>query len=212
MENYKIKNYGQARIFKSTQLERLSKTKPWVIYSLYIPICFAMLFYVISSKTYSIGFILTLYFIAMFSWTLFEYLAHRFLFHLNATSNFGRRLVYIFHGNHHEYPRDTERLFMPPLPSIIMGSTVFGIFTAISYLFTGTINFSLIYFPGFISGYLIYVSMHYAIHTFTPPKLLKGLWRNHHLHHYKYHDKGFGVSSPLWDIIFKTVPKNHTKT
>lgn len=207
MENLKIKNKGQARIFNNTHLERLSKTRPWVIYSIYIPVCFSMLWYINWLQSFSIGFIVFLYLIAMFSWTLFEYLAHRFLFHFNSTSDFGNRLVYIFHGNHHEYPRDTQRLFMPPLPSIIMGTIVFGIFATISYLFSGTINYSLIYFPGFISGYLIYVSMHYAIHTYAPPKMLKGLWKNHHLHHYKYHDKGFGVSSSLWDIIFKTVPK-----
>lgn len=207
MEDLKIKNTGQARIFTNTYLESLSKTKPWVIYSIYIPLCMAMIWYVKSLNIYSTGFIVMFFLIAMFSWTLFEYLAHRFLFHLHARSEFGRRLVFIFHGNHHEYPRDTDRLFMPPLPSIIIGATVFAIFAALFYIFTGSINMSLIFFPGFISGYLIYVSLHYAIHTFTPPKMLKALWRNHHLHHYKYHDKGFGVSSPIWDIIFKTVPK-----
>lgn len=208
MENLKIKNSGQAQIFKSAKLESLTKTKPWIIYSIYIPICLAMLNYASNLPGLSMFFIISLYFIAMLSWTLFEYIAHRFLFHLNAKSEFGKRIVYIFHGNHHEYPRDTERLFMPPLPSILLGGIVFGIIALISFLFTGTIIYSFIFFPGYISGYLIYVSMHYAIHTFAPPKMLKALWRNHHLHHYKNHDKGYGVSSPFWDIIFRTVPKN----
>jgi sterol desaturase/sphingolipid hydroxylase (fatty acid hydroxylase superfamily) len=63
------------------------------------------------------------------------------------------------------------------------------------------------FFPGFLFGYLIYGSMHFAIHAIAPPKMLKALWRNHHLHHYKAPDKGFGVSSVLWDVIFRTVPK-----
>ena len=54
--------------------------------------------------------------------------------------------------------------------------------------------------------YLMYGSMHYAIHAFTPPAKLKALWRNHHLHHYKYPQMGFGVSSVIWDVIFGTVP------
>lgn len=33
---------------------------------------------------------------------------------------------------------------------------------------------------------------------------MKPLWRNHHLHHYKDEEKGFGVSSLLWDWIFNT--------
>jgi len=34
---------------------------------------------------------------------------------------------------------------------------------------------------------------------------MKGLWRNHHLHHYKHSDMGFGVSSTLWDHVFGTM-------
>ena len=33
---------------------------------------------------------------------------------------------------------------------------------------------------------------------------MKPIWRNHHLHHYKNDDKGFGVSSHLWDKVFGT--------
>jgi len=208
VNSLKIKNKGQARIFKDDQMESLTKTKPWIIYSIYIPVCSVMLNHGSAITGFSWISIAGLFIIAMLSWTLFEYFAHRYLFHLNPVSRWGKRIIYIFHGNHHEFPRDTDRLFMPPVPSILIGSILFGIFAGISYLLTGTINYSFFFFPGFITGYLIYVSMHYAIHTYAPPKLLKGLWRNHYLHHYQHHDKGYGVSTPFWDIIFKTVPKN----
>lgn len=206
MDQVKNNNKGQARIFRNNILEGLTKTRPWIIYSIYIPVCATMIYHSTNLPGFSPGLITGLYFTAMLSWTLFEYMAHRYLFHYQTDSLQGKRLVYIFHGNHHEFPRDKERLFMPPVPSILIGSIIFGIFSGISYFLTGTINYSFIFFPGFISGYLIYVSMHYAIHTYAPPRMLKGLWRNHHMHHYRYHDKGFGVSSPLWDILFKTVP------
>jgi sterol desaturase/sphingolipid hydroxylase (fatty acid hydroxylase superfamily) len=62
-----------------------------------------------------------------------------------------------------------------------------------------------VFFPGFLMGYLLYASMHYAIHAWNPPyKWLKPIWRNHHLHHYKNDDKGFGVSSHFWDKVFGT--------
>ena len=56
--------------------------------------------------------------------------------------------------------------------------------------------------------------MHYAIHAWNPPfKWMKGLWRNHELHHYKHADKGFGVSSTLWDHLFCTMYDfNESKT
>ena len=54
--------------------------------------------------------------------------------------------------------------------------------------------------------YLLYASMHYAIHAWNPPfKWMKPLWRNHHLHHYKDEEKGFGVSSTIWDLVFGTM-------
>jgi sterol desaturase/sphingolipid hydroxylase (fatty acid hydroxylase superfamily) len=62
-----------------------------------------------------------------------------------------------------------------------------------------------VFFPGFILGYLLYGSIHYAIHAWKPPfKWLKPLWQNHYLHHYKNDDKGFGVSTTFWDKIFGT--------
>src|SRR5690606_19832641 len=153
-------------------------------------------------------FIAMLFVIAILSWTLVEYIAHRYIFHLHPKSKLGKRIIYIFHENHHEFPRDKMRLFMPPLPSIILASLLFGIFALGSKLLTGTIDYSYVYFSGFFFGYLAYVSMHYAIHAFAPPKALKSLWRNHHLHHYKYPDKGFGVSSTFWDKVFGTVPEH----
>ncbi|MXV50256.1 fatty acid hydroxylase [Pedobacter sp. HMF7647] len=206
MERVKINNKGQARLFKSRFLERLTKTRPWIIYAIYIPLCSYLLFKSYVSYHFSASFIAALFLVAMLSWTLVEYLIHRFLFHFEAKSVLGKRLVYLFHENHHEFPRDKTRLFMPPVPSLVIAAIALSIFSAISYLTSETMAYAFIFFPGFVTGYLIYVSMHYAIHAYAPPKFLKLLWRNHHLHHYKCPDKAFGVSSNLWDRIFGTLP------
>ena len=91
---------------------------------------------------------------------------------------------------------------MPPVPSLIIASTIFFIMYGIAFLFGAQLNvFS--FFPGFMLGYLIYGSMHYAIHAWNPPyKWMKPLWRNHHMHHYKNEQQGFGVSTTLWDRVF----------
>lgn len=208
MDHGKIYNKGQARIFSNPYLEALTKTRPWVIYAIYIPLSIAMIYYSTSIPGFSGLFITGLFLAALLSWTLFEYIAHRYLFHFHAESPRAQRIIYIFHGNHHEYPRDRDRLFMPPVPSVLLGLIVFSIFSAISFVLTGTIDYIFVFFPGFLTGYLLYVSMHYAIHAFKPPRFAKSLWRNHHLHHYRYPDKGFGVSSPFWDVLFKTVPEH----
>ena len=94
---------------------------------------------------------------------------------------------------------------MPAVPSLLLAIIVFSI----QYLAAGLFGVSVYvfaFFLGFLMGYLIYGSMHYAIHAWNPPfKWMKPLWRNHHLHHYKNVELGFGVSSTLWDHIFGTM-------
>jgi len=196
----KIHNKGQARIFRSHYLEMLTKTNPFVIWGLYLPVIAAMIYYSLTKLDYTAGYCLLVFFAGMVCWTLFEYLMHRFAFHYVAHSPRARRIVYIIHANHHEYPRDKERLFMPPAPSLILASTIF----AIQYFLLGGTVF--MFFPGFVFGYLIYGTMHFAIHAWNPPfKWMKPLWRNHHLHHYKEQEKGFGVSTTFWDRVFGTM-------
>jgi sterol desaturase/sphingolipid hydroxylase (fatty acid hydroxylase superfamily) len=200
MKFNKIYNKGQARIFQHQYLEVLTKTHPLVIWGIYIPVIMYMLYRSIFILENNLLYALFIFMVGMFSWTLFEYFIHRFAFHFISESPKAQRIVYILHGNHHEYPRDKERLFMPPVPSIIMASIIFSII----YLVIHTQ--ALMFFPGFLLGYLIYGTMHFAIHAWNPPfKWMKPLWRNHHLHHYKNDHKGFGVSTTLWDRVFGTM-------
>lgn len=196
----KIKNKGQGRLFQSEYLEMMTKTHPVVIYSLYIPVVIFLLYYGFTYRFMNVGTIILFFLGGILAWSLMEYVLHRFIFHYVSENPKLQRIVYKLHGIHHEYPRDRERLFMPPVPSLVVATFFFSL----QYLIMGW-NV-LAFFPGFLAGYLLYGSMHYAIHAFTPPSFLKALWRNHHLHHYKYPEKGFGVSSVLWDHIFRTVP------
>lgn len=200
MEFEKIKNKGQGRLFDSEYMELMTKTHPIVIYSIYIPIILFLLYYGYGYKSLSLGKELLLISCGFFFWTFFEYVMHRFVFHFVSNNARLKKIIYTMHGVHHEYPRDRERLFMPPVPSIVVACLIFLILFQLMHW-----N-ALAFFPGFMIGYLAYGSMHYAIHAFTPPRFLKALWRNHHLHHYKYPGMGFGVSSVIWDIIFRTVP------
>lgn len=196
----KIHNKGQARLFENKYLEMLTKGHPAIIWGMYLPVIIYMLYRAHEIHHYEWGRISLIFCIAFISWTVFEYFAHRYIFHIKVHSASMQKVAYIMHGNHHHYPRDRQRLFMPPVPSIIIAAVLFGLF----YLFMG--NYALIFFPGFIFGYLSYASLHYAIHAFAPPfKFMKPLWRNHHLHHYKDEDLGFGVSNTFWDRVFGTM-------
>ena len=85
--------------------------------------------------------------------TLFEYLIHRFLYHLPSVYNKGH-VPYVLHGIHHRFPRDKKRLVMPPVLSITIATLIFGInywlFSVPGIAFTG----------GFLVGYASYLSVH----------------------------------------------------
>lgn len=200
MKFEKINNKGQAQIFENKFLESLTKGHPAVIWGMYIPILSYSLYYAYTAVGFSFLQILGIFIGALFFWTFFEYLAHRYIFHYVTESPKLERIVYIFHGNHHHFPRDKQRLFMPPIPSLILATLLFGI----QYLILG--NYVFAFFPGFMIGYLLYASMHYLIHAMAPPfKFMKPLWDNHHLHHYKDEELGFGVSNTFWDRVFGTM-------
>jgi 4-hydroxysphinganine ceramide fatty acyl 2-hydroxylase len=200
-----IKTKGKGRIFKNSFLEALTKTHPVVIIGMYVPLSLLSLWYFYTTIYPSVWLTMAVFLGGFMLWTLVEYLLHRYIFHFITDSAIVKRFHYTVHGVHHEYPLDTERLVMPPVPSIFIAASFFGLF----YAMMGTYVYA--FLPGFIIGYLLYASIHYAIHAYKPPKALNYWWRHHHLHHFKYPDKAFGVSTPLWDVIFGTMPPKESR-
>jgi sterol desaturase/sphingolipid hydroxylase (fatty acid hydroxylase superfamily) len=136
-------------------------------------------------------------------WTLTEYWLHRLVFHWEPDNAFGRRMHFIIHGIHHDHPNDKLRLVMPPAVSIPLAALFFIAFTL---LFGTPEAYPL--FAGFLAGYLAYDYMHYYVHHFVPKSELgKRLREQHMRHHFQDHRFGYGVSSPLWDVIFRTLPR-----
>ncbi|MGB5850600.1 MAG: sterol desaturase family protein [Ignavibacteriaceae bacterium] len=189
-----------ARMFKSDFLEAFSKVHWSVPLFIYVPLI-GYLFYlsIVDYKVSALD-IAGLIVAGLFIWTITEYLLHRFIFHFHATSDFGKRISFMFHGVHHDYPNDTKRLVMPPSVSIPLAIGFFFLFKAI----LGDISVAPFYI-GFIGGYLFYDISHYAIHHFNMHGKFWLAIKNHHMrHHYQDPELGFGVSSPLWDLILKT--------
>jgi sterol desaturase/sphingolipid hydroxylase (fatty acid hydroxylase superfamily) len=120
MQFEKIHNKGQARLFQNDFLEMLTKTHPLVIWGMYIPIMGYMVYLSGAEFGFSSIRILATFFGGMLFWSFFEYIAHRFLFHWIPKTPRATKFVYTLHGNHHHYPRDRQRLFMPPLPSLLI--------------------------------------------------------------------------------------------
>ncbi len=196
---------GSATIFKNPFLESLTKTslkQNIIVYGLVLLILIYVAVFI--QKIPAIHF-LVFFIFAIFFWTFAEYMLHRYLFHWISENKLVKRFHFVMHGSHHLFPRDEERLLMPPAPGLIMACILFlGFYLVFSLL--GIPAYTWAFFPGFFLGYLLYSFLHRATHVSKPPKRFKYLWRHHSLHHYKYPDKAFGVSNTIWDRVFGTMP------
>jgi len=192
-----------ARLFKSDFLEVFTHVHWSVPVIMYVPVI--AFFLVRAAQSPALGFWTgaSLFIFGLFIWTLTEYLLHRFVFHYEPTSSLGRRLHFLLHGVHHDYPNDSKRLVMPPVVSIPLAFLFYGLFLVL----LGE-NSIAPFFAGFILGYVFYDTIHYATHH-APLKSGIGLFLKHHhvRHHYQDNHKGYGVSSPLWDYVFGTTMK-----
>lgn len=196
---------GSATIFKNPFLESLTKTSLRQNIIVYGLVVLLLIYNGIFIQNIPVLTFAGLFVFALFFWTFAEYMLHRYLFHWISENKFVQRFHFIMHGSHHLYPRDTERLLMPPVPGLIMASILFVIFYAV-FSILGQPVYTWGFFPGFFLGYLLYSFLHRATHVVKPPKRFKFLWKHHSLHHYKYPDKAFGVSNTLWDHVFGTMP------
>jgi sterol desaturase/sphingolipid hydroxylase (fatty acid hydroxylase superfamily) len=186
-------------MFKSSWMEALSKVHFAVPLFIFIPVIFVFS-YLAFANNISIGGFAIYFAIGLAVWTATEYLLHRFIFHYHPTSEWGKKIHFIFHGVHHDFPRDKKRLVMPPSASIPLATLFYFLF---SLIFTQTNLFA--FFPGFLLGYLMYDMMHYAMHHYNfKSGIMKKVKQHHMLHHYQNPEKGFGVSSSLWDEIMRS--------
>ncbi len=189
-------------LFESRFLDFFSRIHPAVPALIFIPVI-AALEWVGADRGYGAGSLILLTLGGLALWTLTEYWLHRLLFHWEPKFRYGDRLHFIIHGVHHEHPNDRMRLVMPPALSIPLGLVFFGLFVL---LFGTPAAYPL--YGGLLIGYLTYDYMHYHLHHHTPKtKLGKRLREQHMRHHFQDHRYGYGVSSPVWDGVFRTMPR-----
>jgi dihydroceramide fatty acyl 2-hydroxylase len=191
------------QLFDNSFLNFFSRVHPAIPAIIFVPVVVAME-WLGADRGYNAPQLIGLTLGGLFIWTLTEYWLHRLLFHWEPDNVFGRRMHFIIHGVHHDHPNDRMRLVMPPAVSIPLATLFLLGFSAI---FGAPAAYPL--FAGLILGYLGYDYMHYHQHHHTPRTALgKRLRQAHMRHHFQDHRYGYGVSSPLWDHVFRTMPRN----
>ncbi len=196
------KNSESQRMFESNFLEFFSRIPPWQPPAIFLPViawCTYRSFEIGVGALATVG----LFVVGVLIWSLLEYWLHRVLFHYEPSSKLGKRFIWIMHGVHHDWPNDKYRLVFPPGLSVPLALLFWGIFTA---SFGEVQRYAA--FAGLAAGYLSYDMIHYYTHHFAPQGKIGKFLRKYHLaHHFKTPEKGFGVSMPLWDYVFRTAPK-----
>jgi sterol desaturase/sphingolipid hydroxylase (fatty acid hydroxylase superfamily) len=189
------------RFFDSDFIEFFSHVHPVTPVAIFVPIITGLLYFAMGPRRLSISATAGLFVLGVLTWTLVEYLMHRCLFHYEPKTRLGKRLHFLVHGAHHDYPQDASRLVAPPAFSIPVAAVFYGLFWCVFGRLTPAPV------AGFLFGYLCYDMIHYATHHF-PMKRGVGLWlKQYHLrHHYKDDARGYGVSNPLWDYVLGTRP------
>lgn len=186
-------------LFQSRFIDFFSRIHPSVPAIIFIPIIVAAI-WLGADRGYSAGELALLVLGGLAFWTLLEYWLHRLVFHWEPDNAFGRRMHFVIHGIHHDHPNDRLRLVMPPAASLPLAAIFLGLFV----LVLGT-PAAYPAFAGLIIGYLAYDYTHYHVHHHTPRTKAGKRLREHHMrHHFQDHSYGYGVSSPFWDIVFRT--------
>jgi dihydroceramide fatty acyl 2-hydroxylase len=195
------------QMFESRFLDFFSRVHPSVPAIVFVPVVVAGVWLGID-RGLAAGTTILLFAVGMGIWTLTEYWLHRLLFHWEPKFRGGDRLHFIIHGVHHDHPNDAMRLVMPPAVSVPLAALFLGLYV----LVFGTPH-AFPAFAGFIFGYLGYDYTHYHVHHHTPKTNLGRRIREQHMrHHFQDHRYGFGVSSPMWDVVFQTLPRRRKPT
>ncbi len=197
------------RLFKSDFLEFFTHISPVTVTVIWLPV--AVFFFVrgivLRPVQVSMLYMLAGFLIGLFLWTLAEYLLHRFVFHYKPRNAWQERVTFLFHGIHHVQPQCKTRLVMPPVVSVPLSLLFYGLFYLVCGTWLGAAYWVNPLVSGFTIGYLSYDLIHYSTHHLPSRSGVgKYLKRQHMLHHFKTPDRRVGVSSPLWDYVFGTMP------
>lgn len=193
---------GSPRFFTSPFLEMFTKTPWYGVLIAWLPVIGVLVGF--AAGRLSIGWLVHLLVDGMIIWTAYEYVFHRFLFHMDEhlpEHKLAILLHFLTHGVHHFLPLDRYRLVMPPLMMFVLATPV----SLAWALVLGPAQAAALMAGSFL-GYLTYDMIHYYSHH--------GLYMNNYLrrmktyhmdHHYVNPNAGFGVSSVIWDAVMNTL-------
>ncbi|MBS1063289.1 sterol desaturase family protein [Gluconobacter wancherniae] len=187
----------RVRLFRNHWLELTTLTPFPVFVSIWSPIILFTL--VMACQTETLSALIIGFPCGLLAWSLFEYAAHRYVFHLSLKSVAGQKFIFLLHGNHHADPQDPLRSIMPLTVTLPLGLLI--------WLGCWGIGFSghTSAFAGFVCGYILYDTLHWAAHQASPRNRIgRYLKRHHQLHHHSRLHGNYATTTPVLDRLFRT--------
>jgi sterol desaturase/sphingolipid hydroxylase (fatty acid hydroxylase superfamily) len=143
--------------------------------------------------------LMIVFFAGVVSWTLAEYLLHRFLGHVHKGKNFFKT-EHLMHHSKANY-------FAPALGKVILALVASSVLVSVISLFTG-LPAAAAFVLGFISMYALYEMTHYRFHRKEPVAKPFIILRKHHFYHHFHNPKtNHGLTTRFWDRVFGTFKK-----
>jgi sterol desaturase/sphingolipid hydroxylase (fatty acid hydroxylase superfamily) len=123
-------------------------------------------------------------------WTAVEYAMHRLVLHRLAP-----------HYQHHDEPETLAYIFAPLWLS---GTSAAVLFILLGFA-AGSFQRGALVEAATVSGYLCYEAIHVRMHSpVAGGPLLRALRKHHFYHHFADDSRCFGVTTPVWDYVFRT--------
>ena len=114
------------RMFKNPVLEYLSHIHPVTPVVIYTPIIAYITYLAFTTSDWYVA--LGVIAGGFVTWSFIEYAMHRWVFHYHPKTEIGKKVHFMVHGVHHDYPRDSTRLVMPLLVSVPLATLFWFIF------------------------------------------------------------------------------------
>ncbi len=192
---------GQCEHTSGSWVNRFFKNSSFTPWMVYLPVVAILLTITFVQLEFSLPLAIGLFLLGWFTWTITEYILHRFVLHAQPKNPIFRKMLDIAHWQHHRHPKDDQCFELPVMFSALIALLLFSVF----YFLMGPV--SVPFYAGFAFGYLVYVLMHYLQHTIPikqVPDFLKPMWEHHIIHHYRNPESNFGVTFDFWDRVFGT--------
>jgi sterol desaturase/sphingolipid hydroxylase (fatty acid hydroxylase superfamily) len=139
-------------------------------------------------------------------WTFVEYALHRWLYHWRPKARWLRRVVESAHVYHHKNPADRAVWNAGPLLALPLAVALYLPLWAL----LGDTARPALALAGTTAAYFVYEWFHYLCHARRHERGWLARMQRFHLHHHERNGRAnFGVTNPLWDVVFGTCDGKH---